>query len=91
MVDAKTRELIAVGASVVAKCQPCLDHHLQEARKEGASDAEIRTAIGIARMVRKAGEENMDKYTDDRVRVSEREPAGPCCSGSASPCCGGSE
>jgi len=31
MLDAKTRELVAIGASVVAKCQPCLSYHIEEA------------------------------------------------------------
>ena len=27
------REQIAIGVSVVAKCQPCLQYHLKEARE----------------------------------------------------------
>lgn len=82
MLDAKTRELIAIAASVVAKCQPCLDHHISEARKAGASDSDMKTAVKIARMVRKAGEDNMDSYTDEKlgaVAPAEQTPSACCC------------
>jgi AhpD family alkylhydroperoxidase len=77
MLDPKTRELIAIAASVVAKCQPCLDYHVEKARKAGASDSDMRNAVSIARMVRKAGEENMDGYTDERLGSSAPEQAAP--------------
>ncbi len=84
MLDPKTTELIAIAASVVAKCQPCLDYHLEEARKAGATDSEIRNAVNIARMVRKAGDENMDKYTDERLASPQaRQDSRSSC------CCGG--
>ena len=88
MLDSKTNELIAVAASVVAKCQPCLDYHVEEARKAGVSDSDMRNAISIARMVRQAGDDNMDKYTDDKLGevVQEQQPSA-CCGGSDS-CCG---
>jgi AhpD family alkylhydroperoxidase len=89
VLDPKTRELIAVAASVVAKCQPCLDYHVEEARKAGASDSDMRNAVSIARMVRKAGIENMDKYTDERLGVAEPEqPAPSACCSSDDKCCG---
>lgn len=81
MLDPKTRELVAVGASVVANCQPCLDHHLQEARNAGASDREIADAVGLARMVRKAGAEKMDTHVGEAVggRVPDRSVPSACC------------
>lgn len=80
MLDPKTRELISIAASVVAKCQPCLDYHVEEARKAGASDSDMRNAISIARMIRKAGEENMDKYADGKLGAApEQEAPGACC------------
>ena len=81
--DPKTRELIAIAASVVAKCQPCLDYHVEEARKARASDSDMRNAVSIARMVRKAGNDNMDQYTDERLGATAPEPPAPsacCCS-----------
>jgi AhpD family alkylhydroperoxidase len=89
MIDPKTRELISIAASVVAHCQPCLDYHVVEARKAGASDSDMRNAVSIARMIRKAGIENMDKYADEKVGGAESEQPAPsacCCSGES--CCG---
>lgn len=81
MLDPKTSELIAIAASVVAKCQPCLDYHVEEARKAGASDSDMRNAVSIARMVRKAGIDNMDAYANDKLDgASQEQPApGACC------------
>ncbi|MCL5103587.1 MAG: carboxymuconolactone decarboxylase family protein [Armatimonadetes bacterium] len=89
MLDSKTRELIAIGASVVAKCQPCLDYHVEEARKAGASDSDMRNAVSIARMVRKAGIENMDTYADEKLGgAAEEQPAPSACCCSDEKCCG---
>ena len=89
MLDPRTQELIAIAASVVAKCQPCLDYHVEEARKAGASDSDMRNAVGIARTVRKAGIDNIDKYADERLGgAAQEQPApGACCCSDAK-CCG---
>jgi AhpD family alkylhydroperoxidase len=51
--DTRTKELIAIGASVTANCVPCLRFHVEKARKVGAEEAEIREAVDVGRMVRK--------------------------------------
>lgn len=43
--DAKLKELVFLGASVSAHCFPCLDYHLQQARKMGICEADIQEAI----------------------------------------------
>lgn len=67
MIETKTMELIAIGASVAAKCQPCLTHHLAECRKAGATEAEIKAAVMIGRVVSKGGSDAMDKFTDSLI------------------------
>jgi AhpD family alkylhydroperoxidase len=47
-IDRKTKELIAIAASLAAKCQGCLDGHIQKALKFGATREEIGEAIAIA-------------------------------------------
>ena len=73
--------LVAIGAPVVANCQPCLDYHVKEARKAGASNCEMNDAVSIARMVRKAGAEKMDKYADEKLGglAPEHEVPSACC------------
>ena len=46
--DAKTQELIALGCSLVAKCDGCIEGHIKKALKEGASREEISETIAIA-------------------------------------------
>ena len=90
--DDKTIELIAVGASITAGCQPCLRHHVGKARQLGAQDSEIAEAIAVGRMVRNGGATEMDMFaqqlTDTETVFSEREQvleSGGCDCGGA--CC----
>jgi AhpD family alkylhydroperoxidase len=48
VIDRKTKELIAIAASLAAKCQGCLEGHIKKALKFGATKEEISEAIAIA-------------------------------------------
>ena len=48
VLDRKTKELVAIGASLAAKCQGCLEGHVKKALKFGASREEVSEAIAIA-------------------------------------------
>ena len=43
----KTKELIAVGISVVIDCESCMQWHIEQAAKTGASYAEILEAVEV--------------------------------------------
>ncbi len=60
--DDRIRELIAVGASVTANCQPCFRYHAGKARECGADLCEIQEAVLIAKMVRKGAASKMDQF-----------------------------
>lgn len=47
-IDRKTKELIAIAASLAAKCQGCLEGHIKKALKFGATPEEVSEAIAIA-------------------------------------------
>jgi AhpD family alkylhydroperoxidase len=47
-IDRKTKELVAIAASLVARCQGCLEGHVKKALKFGATREEISEAIAIA-------------------------------------------
>ncbi|MBI1358680.1 MAG: carboxymuconolactone decarboxylase family protein [Alphaproteobacteria bacterium] len=49
--DAKTRELIALGVSVSLRCDGCINAHTDAAIKAGATKEEIVDALGVAIMV----------------------------------------
>jgi AhpD family alkylhydroperoxidase len=50
--DAKTRELIALGVAAQIPCEYCVYVHNKNARTEGATEAEIREAVATAAHVR---------------------------------------
>jgi AhpD family alkylhydroperoxidase len=78
--DWRTRELIAVGASVSVNCQPCLEYHASEALKNGADEEEIREALSVGRTVRKGAAFKMDKFAADLT------PAEAPCPGAGEGC-----
>lgn len=47
-IDRKTKELIAIAASLTARCQGCIEGHIKKALKFGATREEIGEAIAIA-------------------------------------------
>ena len=54
--------LIAVGASVAANCQPCLQTNAARALECGADEQEIATAIEVGKRVRKGAAAKMDEF-----------------------------
>ena len=44
----KAKELMALSISIVTKCEPCMEWHLDQALKEGARDEEIYETIDVA-------------------------------------------
>jgi len=67
--DNRIVELIAIGSSVTANCQPCLQYHVDKALEFGASDSEIAQAIEIAMMVRKGAAAKMDKFASSMSKT----------------------
>ena len=47
-VDAKTKELIAVGIAIYARCEYCVVHHVYKALECGAAPNEISEAAFVA-------------------------------------------
>lgn len=58
----RIKELIAVGASVSANCQPCLQYHIRKAQENGANEQEIAEAVETGQAVRKGAASKMDKF-----------------------------
>ena len=44
----KTKELMALSISIVTKCEPCMEWHLDQAMRHGATDQEIYETIDVA-------------------------------------------
>lgn len=60
--DTRTTELIAIGASVAANCQACLQYHVDKSRETGAGPEEIAEAIEVGRMVAKGAASGMKRF-----------------------------
>lgn len=63
--DLKTKELIAIGVSLVAKCEGCLHGHIKKALELGLTKQEISDAIVVAIGIAAAGVVDMS----DRAAV----------------------
>ena len=48
VLDAKTKELIAIALSVSVRCDPCLGYHTQALAKLGCTREELAEALGMA-------------------------------------------
>ena len=48
VLDAKTKELIALALSVAVRCDPCIGFHTQALVKLGATRQEVDEALGVA-------------------------------------------
>ena len=46
--ERKTKELMALSISIVTKCEPCMEWHLNQAMQHGATDEEIFETIDVA-------------------------------------------
>ena len=75
--DTRIAELIAIGASVTANCQPCLQYHVDKALESGAGDLEIAQAIEVAKMVRKGAAAKMDNFASRMNKTVSADAGAP--------------
>ena len=54
VLDPKVQELISIAASLIAKCDGCIDGHLKKAMALGATKEEISETIAIAAAINAA-------------------------------------
>ena len=50
--DARTGELIAIGAALATNCEPCLRYHVRQGAEAGCTQDEMRRAVEIAQSVK---------------------------------------
>jgi len=61
--DARIKELVAMGASAAANCHPCMDHHLAKCDEMGIDRAEVIAAVKVGLMVNRGAERAIRKKT----------------------------
>lgn len=88
--DEKMKELIAIGASATAHCQPCLMYHIEQAIKNGASPEEIAAATEVGKTVEKGALKAMDDFAKEQIESlnsTHKASSGNGCGCTNSSCC----
>jgi AhpD family alkylhydroperoxidase len=80
--DERVIRLIAVGASIAANCQPCLETNVTQALQCGIDQHEIASAIEVGKRVRQGAASKMDRF------ASSLNPAASVAAGVAESGCG---
>lgn len=68
-------ELVAIGASVAAGCEPCFKFHYDKARKLGVSREDMGLAVDLARSVKETPARAMLELTDRFLSPSQPDEA----------------
>lgn len=76
-VNEQMQELIAIGASVTAHCQPCFTYHLNKAKELGLSEVKIKAAVAIGESVQLGAGTAISKHV--RAALGEGIPSSSCC------------
>jgi AhpD family alkylhydroperoxidase len=72
-IDRKTKELIAIAASLGFKCQGCLNGHIKKAKKFGATPEEISEAIAITMGVAAASVVDLTDIAAESLQIKHFE------------------
>ena len=72
-IDRKTKELIAIAASLGFNCQGCLEGHLKKALEFGATRQEISEAISITMGVAAAGVVDQTDIVAEKLELNHFE------------------
>lgn len=87
----RERELVAIGAALASNCVPCIEYHIEEARKVGLTDAEIETAIKFADKIRRVPADKVLAAAGQQLAATQEEvkaaPAACCASAPKSASC----
>jgi AhpD family alkylhydroperoxidase len=75
--DTKTQELISIAASLVAKCQGCIEGHLKKALEAGATEEEISETICIAAAINAAAIIDLTDIAATNMNINHFPSQGP--------------
>lgn len=70
VLDPKVQELISIAASLVAKCEGCIDGHMKKALELGATKEEISETICIAAAINAAAMIDLSDRTAARLGLN---------------------
>lgn len=73
LLDRKTKELIAIAASLAFRCEGCLEGHIKKALKYGASKEELSETISIAMGVAAASVVDLTDIAAAKLKIKHFE------------------
>lgn len=71
--DARTKELVAIAASVAGHCQPCFRHHMVKAVELGVTDTDIKNTIELAKRISGVGDQRMAEFVENVLKEGRQE------------------
>jgi AhpD family alkylhydroperoxidase len=90
-------ELVAIGASIAANCEPCLRYHVAEAEKLGVTRTDMARAVELAAKVKDAPHRNILRLAERLTHLELAPAEAPSVAGAGnstpdgkptkSPCC----
>lgn len=87
----QVRELVAIGASIAANCEPCLKYHVIEAGKLGVAVEDMRMAVNMALAVKESPAKSIRSLADKFLGEQESTDCGCGCTSGSKPsggkCC----
>ena len=69
VLDRKTKELIAIAASLASHCKGCLEGHINKALKHGATKEELSETIAITMGVSAASIVDLTDIASENLRI----------------------
>ncbi len=73
-IDRKTKELIAIAASLSYQCEGCLEGHIRKAIEHGATKEEISESIAITMGVAAASVVDQTDQVSEKLGIGHFEP-----------------
>ncbi len=78
----KIEEMIALGASYVLNCRPCMEYHKKLATESGLTPEEMLAAIQVAEAVKEGASKKNKEFSSSLFGLIKEErccPAGSAC------------
>ncbi len=76
-IDERTKNLIAIGASIGAHCQPCLTYHVAKAKELGLNAELINAAIEVGYKVQTGATVAMQEFANRVLAALTPDGPGP--------------
>lgn len=87
--DARSAELVAIGAAIGANCEPCLKYHYNEACRLGVGSETMAAAVRVAQAVKDTPARSISDLAAKLLGTEEEETAAEIAPAATSGCCGG--